>query len=215
MIEKLKLLPRGSYVPAKDETDPLRFYYWPIFGRMYRRRVELALTECVRGQRVLEVGYGSGVSFINLSEKYAEVHGIDLFTDTEANTSFWKQQGINAILRNGNLLDLPYQAETFDTVLLISILEHLKVVEQATAMKEVHRVLKPGGQMVYGVPVERPLMETVFGLLGSKIREHHFSTEKDVFKAASAIFSKKRLIKMNSGFPFLGQVYEVGNFIKA
>jgi predicted TPR repeat methyltransferase len=48
---------------------------------MYRQRVELALGECTGGDRVLEVGFGTGLAFPNLHDMYREIHGIDLTAD--------------------------------------------------------------------------------------------------------------------------------------
>jgi ubiquinone/menaquinone biosynthesis C-methylase UbiE len=213
-MKKLKLLPKERYVTL-SETDPLIYYYWPIFGQMYRRRVEICLNECRGGERILEVGYGSGVTFLNLSEQYEEIYGIDLFADAKAVTDMWGQEGLAPILEQGDLVRLPYEENMFDTVLLISILEHLKPYELATAMEQVHRVLKPNGQMIYGVPVERPLTNAIYGMMGVNIRAHHFSTQTNVSQAAERIFSRKRIHSMTSFIPFLGSVYEVGHFIKA
>jgi ubiquinone/menaquinone biosynthesis C-methylase UbiE len=213
-MTKLKLLQRKKYVTL-SETDPLIYYYWPIFGPMYRRRVEICLDECRGGQRILEVGYGSGVTFLNLSQDYKEIYGIDLFADAKAVTKMWEQEGLTPELEQGDLVDLPYEESIFDTVLLISILEHLKPHELVTAMEQVYRVLKPNGQMVYGVPVERPFTNAVYRLMGVNIRAHHFSTEKDVRKAAETLFSKKNILSMDGFLPFVGSVYEVGHFVKA
>ena len=71
---QLKLLPLDQYAGV-NRDDPIRFYSLPVIGRMYRRRVEMCLGECTGGQRVLEVGFGSGVSFLNLHERYREIHG--------------------------------------------------------------------------------------------------------------------------------------------
>ena len=62
---RLRMLPQSEYV-AGDDDDPLRFYDWPLIGRLYRRRVELCLAECRGGERVLEVGFGAGVTFTRL-----------------------------------------------------------------------------------------------------------------------------------------------------
>jgi 2-polyprenyl-3-methyl-5-hydroxy-6-metoxy-1,4-benzoquinol methylase len=102
----------------------------------------------------------------------------------------------------------------FDTVLLISILEHLKPNELEQAYKEVKRVLKPGGQMVYGTPVEKPFMVFMFRLLGHNIRDEHFSTEREIAQAARKLFSSGSVIQMKSNPPIAGAVYEVGHFIK-
>lgn len=212
-IAALKLLDRDLYTAA-DEYDPLRFYFWPILGRMYRKRVELCLHMCEPGQRVLDVGFGAGATFLNLNEKYKEICGIDLTADIAGVGKVFQDINIPVNLRNGNLLNMEYPDEFFDTVLLISILEHLKPNEQATAFSEIKRVLKPGGQVVYGVPIERGLSNFVFWLLRANIREHHFSTQIDVADAAKTAFKSGSIIQMKSVLPILGPVYEIGYFRK-
>ena len=210
---KLKLLPYKEYA-TEDRNDPLRFYYWPIIGTMYRRRVEFCLAECGGGERVLEVGFGSGVTFLDLHDGYKEIHGLDLTASVEAVTAVFEARQIETHLLNGNVLNMPYADDHFDTVLLISILEHLKPDQQIQAFQEIRRVLKPGGQVVYGVPIERPLMVLMFRLLGYNIREHHYSTEKDVLEAASSVLKKIGLVQMRGVPAVLGPVYEVGHFVK-
>jgi ubiquinone/menaquinone biosynthesis C-methylase UbiE len=197
-----------------DRDDPLRFYFWPVVGKMFRRRVELCLAECRGGQRVLEVGFGSGVTFLNLNDSYKEIHGLDLNASVEAVKSVFEAKQIETHLQNGSVLFMPYQDDFFDTVLLISVLEHLKPCEQIQAFREIRRVLKPHGQAVYGVPIERSLMVFMFRLLGFNIREHHFSTEKDVFNAANSVLDKVRIVRMRSVPAIFGSVYEVGHFVK-
>jgi len=50
----------------------------------------------------------------------------------------------------GDVLHLPFPAETFDTVLMIQVLEH--VPDPASALSEVRRVLKPGGRVILTAP---------------------------------------------------------------
>jgi hypothetical protein len=75
-------------------------------------------------------------------------------------------------------------------------------------------VLKSGGQMVYGTPVEKPFMVFMFRMLGHNIRDEHFSTEKEISAAAKKAFSKEHVVQMKSTPPIAGAVCEVGNFIK-
>jgi len=212
-LPELKLMPYHEY-SSIDRDVPLRFYYYPVIGKMYRRRVEYCLAECTGGDRVLEVGFGSGATFLNLNEIYQEIHGLDLNTSVNDVTAIFKAKQVKTYLKNGNVLSMPYAADFFDTVLLISILEHLKPQQLIPAFHEISRVLKPEGQIIYGVPIERRLMVFMFSLLGYNIREHHFSTEKDIFNIADSIFEEKRIIQMQSIPSFLGQVYEVGHFVK-
>jgi ubiquinone/menaquinone biosynthesis C-methylase UbiE len=212
-LPKLKLLPADQY-KGVNQYDPIKYYYWPVFGQMYRRRVELALSECTGGERVLEIGFGTGLAFPNLHDTYKEIHGLDLTADIDAVKSVFEPTGIPLFLKKGDVLNMPYENNYFDTVLLISILEHLKPFELEQAFIEIRRVLKPGGQIVYGTPVERPFMVSMFRLLGHNIRDEHFSTEKEISNAARRTFPKGSVVQMKSTPPIFGAVYEVGNFIK-
>jgi len=214
MPQKLKLLPAEKY-KGVNQYDPIKYYYWPIFGRMYRERVELALNECAGGERILEVGFGTGLAFPNLHDNYKEIHGIDLTADIDAVKSVFEPMGIPLYLKKGDVLGMPYYEDNFfDAVLMVSILEHLKPLELEQAFAEVKRVLKPGGQMVYGTPVEKPFMVFMFKMLGHDIRDEHFSTEKEIAAAAHKVFSSGKVIGMKSTPPIAGTVYTVGNFIK-
>ena len=213
MPQKLRLLPADQY-KGVNQYDPIKYYYWPIFGTMYRRRVELALEECTGGNRVLEVGFGTGLAFLNLHDMYREIHGIDLTADIQAVRSVFEPMEIPLFLEKGDVLKMPYEDNFFDTVLLVSILEHLKPIELEQAFAEIRRVLKPAGQMVYGTPVEKPFMVFMFRMLGHNIRDEHFSTEKEIAAAAYKAFSKGKVIQMKSTPPIAGAVYTVGNFTK-
>lgn len=166
------------------------------------------------GQRVLEVGFGSGVSFLNLAQGYAKIHGLDLDADCDNVSRLFAAHGVNTQLINGSVKQMPYPDAHFDAVLLVSILEHLRPEDQDAACREIQRVLRPGGVMVVGVPVERPLMVLAFRLLGYNIREHHFSTEKEVFAAAAKNLrpDAERALRGMGGL--CGPIYMAKRFVK-
>jgi ubiquinone/menaquinone biosynthesis C-methylase UbiE len=183
-----------------------------LVGYLYRRRVEMALEELKPGQKILEIGFGTGLSFLNLNDLYQEIWGLDLTVSVEDITRTFTNLGIKTNLQNGDVLKMPYPDNSFDSVLLISILEHLQPNQQDMAFKEIKRVLKPGGQLVYGVPVERPLMTLMFSMLGVDIRDHHFSTEKDVHQAALQNFTLTH--EKNLNILLFGTVYQIGHYCK-
>jgi len=51
----------------------------------------------------------------------------------------------------GTAYDLPFEDESFDSALCTAVLEHLEEPEQA--LRECHRVLKPGGTAIYTAPL--------------------------------------------------------------
>jgi SAM-dependent methyltransferase len=53
-------------------------------------------------------------------------------------------------LHNANIYTLPYASNTFDAAILSEILEHIEA--DADALREIHRVLKPGGAVAITVP---------------------------------------------------------------
>ena len=211
--ERLELLPRACYRGCAH-GDPLRYYFVPILGSMYRRRVELCLEECRGGGAVLEVGFGSGLTFLNLSRKYRRIYGLDLTSAVGEVGALFRRHGVETELVNGSVLDMPYADNEFATVLLISILEHLQPTDLPRAFAEIRRVLDEGGQVVYGVPIERPFMVFMFRLLGYDIRRYHISTEQDVREAAGDLLDEVRVLRMNATPSIFGEVYEVGHFRK-
>jgi len=210
LSERLLMYPVDEY-PGVGKDDPIRFYTKPVFGALYRRRVETCLAELEGGGDILEIGFGSGVAFRNLAAKYAGIHGLDPGVDIDRVSAFWLGRGVEADLRHGSVLEMPYPDQSFDAVLLVSILEHLLPGQLARAFTEIRRVLRRGGQVVYGVPIERGLMRLAFRLLGYDIRLHHFSTENDVRAAAEQILTRVRIRTLTPPLVPVG-VYQVGNF---
>ena len=180
-----RLLPLERFADcAIPGDDPLRFHYHPIVGRFYRRRIDGCLALLGTGERVLDVGYGSGTSFLGLAERFREVHGLDTHDYGPAIARVFAGDGVHVDLRRGSILDAPYPDAMFDAVLAMSVLEHLQPAEQPRVMREMSRLLRPGGALVVGVPASNAMMTLAFGLLGCDIRRHHFSSPAVVMAAA-------------------------------
>ena len=70
--------------------------------------MELCLELLSGGELVLEIGFGSRVSFLNLSRLYREIYGLDLESDCTGVAACFAARGIAAQLVNGSVFDLPY-----------------------------------------------------------------------------------------------------------
>ncbi len=185
----LQMLAAGRYSRTSD-ADPIRYYRLPIIGRLYRRRVARCIELLTPGRRILEVGYGSGVSFLNLAERFEEIHGLDMHDRADEVARSFESSGIrNRLhLRNGSITSLPHENEWFDSALAISIHEELPLDLQDSAFREIHRVLQPGGCYVVGVPGVNILMNTALCALGCNIGEYHVTTDQQVVDAMSRHF---------------------------
>src|SRR5690348_1294019 len=100
--------------------------------------------ECQDGDRVLDVACGTGLvaSRVNLvSRKLCSVVGIDL-NEAMLNVARHNSQ---IEWHQGNAMELPFEADSFDVVLCQQGLQY--VPDRAAAMKEMARVLVPGGRL--------------------------------------------------------------------
>lgn len=101
---------------------------------------------------VLDVGCGTGSLLRTLSAWPVRLHGGDLVPQMVAETS---RRLPGADLRVADATQLPWARETMDIVTCTGVLEYLD--EPACALREMHRVLRPGGTLVVSFPNRRSL----------------------------------------------------------
>lgn len=77
-------------------------------------------------------------------------------------------------VQNINVLEMSFEDNTFDLILCNHVLEH--IIEDHDAMKELHRVLKIGGQAILQVPISKNSAHTYedFSITDPKERERAF-----------------------------------------
>jgi SAM-dependent methyltransferase len=171
-------------IAQNGPTDPIEFYRRPFVGKLFRERINrgLRLLGDERFESALEVGYGAGAVLIALAPAVDKLHGIDLDADPKPVETLLKSQGREAELRPGDVTQLPYSDASFDLVVSFSVFEHLH--EYRKALKEVYRVLKPGGLFLLGMPAVNRVMEAGFMAIGFKgIDDHHVTTPRAVSTA--------------------------------
>ena len=121
------------------------------FGRsseLYQQAMDLA--EPKPGQKVLDVGSGTGTLAIMLGEAVApggEVVGIDASTEMiDVAQSKAKKQKSSARFQPAAIESLPFEKDSFDLVTSSLMLHHLPEDVQVKGLAEVRRVLRPGGR---------------------------------------------------------------------
>jgi len=194
MALRLKLPPRGTLTPI-DESDPLRFYYKPVVGRLFQARINIGL-QLLEGRfrRLLEIGYGSGLLMPTLNAITDEVYGADIEEEPAGLRANLDRLGVRPReLVKADIQSLPYPDSHFDAVVAFSILEHLKEEALQRAAHEVARVLQPGGVFLVGCPAVHRAMNAAFLAIGFKgIENHHFSGIQDVLNACASGFEVVR-----------------------
>lgn len=118
---------------------------WWYLGR---RDVIKTLLNCFiknrKNLKILDAGCGAG-STIKILERYGKVTGIDI---NENMVKFCRKNKIDVI--NANVTRLPFKDDSFDLVVILEVLEHLK--EEKKALAEIYRVLKFDGLILISVP---------------------------------------------------------------
>lgn len=107
--------------------------------------------------RLLDVGCGSGDKLLWFRGLGWDVTGFE-FSEQAANAG--RQCGLDIRL-GADLRDAEFPAHNFDAVTLYHSLEHM--ISPRETLNEVHRVLKPGGELLVCVPNIGSLEARIFG----------------------------------------------------
>lgn len=99
------------------------------------------------GKLVLDLGCGAGIDSAEFARSGASVVSVD-FTKTAVTLTqnLLKEAKLPAEVKLADATSLPFEKETFDCVYCFGLLHHIPDVEKAVS--EIHRVLKPGGQVI-------------------------------------------------------------------
>ncbi len=118
------------------------FRHWSIF----RRELE-ALAARWRGGRLLNLGCAHGPDFLPFRQGF-ELHGVDFSTEMiKLAGKYAKKFDFDVNLAVAEVRSLPYSDETFDWAISVATYHHIQGEEERLkALRELKRVLKPGGE---------------------------------------------------------------------
>ena len=102
--------------------------------------------------KLLDAGCGSGFMLSALHEYYEEGYGIDMSPEAIK----FGEQFTKAKLMIGNAEKLDFKDAEFDCIVSTDAFEHIP--DDNAAMREAHRVLKPGGFIIIYTPSEEGIL---------------------------------------------------------
>lgn len=187
-------IPERKFLVETDEADPLKFYYIPGVRYFYVKRFEMVVADLMSSRvgRLLDVGFGSGVLLPSVSRLADSVYGVDMHEKVQDVRRLLESSGVSAFLVQGSALEIPFVTGSFDTLVSVSVLEHIK--EVGSAAGEVSRVLKSSGRAVIGFPVKNILTTAAIGMLGmnlsTTVDERHPSSHTDILAALRRSFAE-------------------------
>ena len=125
-------------------------HHWWYRGRRRIIRSELDRLPLPPHASVLDAGCGSGRTLIEL-RAYGDVQGIEL--DPGA-AEVARGRGVGEV-QIGRLEELPWDADTFDLITCLDVIEHTP--DDRVTLTELERVTRPGGWLLVTVPAYQAL----------------------------------------------------------
>ncbi len=129
----------------EQQTHRVEDSHWWYRGR---RRVLDRVIDNMRlpaRARILDAGCGSGRNMVDLARQ-GTVTGVEL---SPASVEIARGRAVGEVLE-GSILDMPLPAESFDLAVSLDVIEHLD--DDAGALRELRRVVVPGGRLLVTVP---------------------------------------------------------------
>ncbi|MET9059235.1 methyltransferase domain-containing protein [Streptomyces antibioticus] len=132
-----------AYLDRVAETD---------LGRSYKERMlhELAIRP---GHTALDLGCGPGTDLASLAQAVTDTGKVIGIDHDQATIDVARERTADqpaVSVRRADIHDLPLPDHTADRARTDRVLQH--VADPAGALREIHRVLRPGGRLVMGEP---------------------------------------------------------------
>src|SRR5437763_4112125 len=124
-------------------------FYDATFGRLVKRRIARAINhmDIREGQRVLDLGIGTGVS-LHYYPRRARVFGVDLSGGMlrEARKKIAERKLDNVAVFQADALNLPFADDSFDHIFISHVIS--VVSDPCKLVREAQRVAKPNARIV-------------------------------------------------------------------
>lgn len=119
----------------------------------FRYRKEGHILRCLdninfHGKRVLEIGLGQGADSEQIIRRGAVWSGLDLTPESvdRVRARLSLRQLPHQSVKQGSALEIPFEDNSFDIVFSHGVLHHVPDIE--AAQREIHRVIKPDGELI-------------------------------------------------------------------
>ena len=122
----------------------------------------------ITNKKVLDIGCWSGMFESMAIDKVKHITGID---PSKKAITMAKKQNPKATFFVGKAEKLNFRNNTFDAVIFCEVIEHIPKGHEDRVIKEISRVLKPGGHVVLTTPHNHPisiLLDPAFFLISHR-----------------------------------------------
>jgi SAM-dependent methyltransferase len=176
LLQYERLIHQRIYTNA----NPLvRWIFWRRLAKL------LEFSSAVERGRVLDFGCGEGAFLPSLCSNFKDVVAVDV--DVAAARALAGHYGLdNLSILKARAPTLPFADGIFDFIVAADVLEHVRDLDPV--VKELARLLAPGGRLVISAPSENVLYEVGRKIFGFTKPDDHFHTPRDIEKRLSLHF---------------------------
>lgn len=174
--------------------------------RKRRAYVESVLSEYLQGRigkttTGLDLGCGDGANLGWLRPHFSDFYGSDYNLLRLLRASRLPDA---PLVFMADINDYPTQDDNFDVIYFNHVLEHIP--DDVAALREVHRILRPGGLLVLGVPNEGAAFWQLAYRLQPAVRRssdhlHHYTADSIAAKCLDAGFKVRTVHSIGWGVP--------------
>jgi len=174
----LNLLQEEALIKT-GEVDHADWNYRPVIGQISRARFRLIknLLGQRRGNRIMEIGYGSGVFLPELAQHAHEIYGIDVHDRNIEVARKLAELNIEANLVSSGAEKIAAQDGFFDFIIAVSALEFVSDLD-AVCM-EMKRTLTPQGSVLIVTPCKSPIIDLGLKMLTGKSAKVDFEDRRE------------------------------------
>jgi len=122
-------------------------HWWYLGMKEITARLLSTVAWSRKNTKILDVGCGTGGMLIFLKQ-FGKVWGIDLSKEA---LNYCRKRGLKNILQ-ASVEKIPFPDKSFDLVTSFDVLYHQWIKNDLFAIREINRVLKPGGYFLVRVP---------------------------------------------------------------
>lgn len=144
-----------------------------------------------RMSRVLDLGFGLGRHVVLFAREGFETFGIEPTSSGFQHCTEWLlSKGLEADIRQGNMLQLPFRNSEFDFIVSFNVIYHGTLADMQLALKEMERVLRKTGLLFLtlnstrnkwcGKGIELEPNTFINPDKGDGDHKHHYSDRKEV-----------------------------------
>ena len=207
--------PCGAQYVKEAEPDTLEWflqverYRYDIYAPWMREVMEF---DRHAGEHILEIGAGIGTDHAQFAKAGGIMYDVDLASGhLQLAKRNFELRGLQGTFRHGDAENIPFDDNSFDLVYSNGVIHHTPNTTQV--VKEIYRVLKPGGRCIIMVYAENSLhyWRVIFGRIGlqqhelgtssmGEIMSRHVEISEHGSKPLVKVYTAKRLRQMFRDF---------------